>query len=140
MSIFSPIFYIFSPPAQWQYRCAPPGTAFHGSHRSSQVNVDGLKRGADASTTISVQTLFTRTLRSLMFDNDAWELLVDWCVGVLGHPSLEVLNLLIQQNWDVPTKRSCWSGVGVTVQLYMGFSDLCIESAETRRVGEKNGL
>ena len=39
---------------------------------SSQVNVDGLKRGADASTTISVQTLFTRTLRSLMFDNDAW--------------------------------------------------------------------
>jgi hypothetical protein len=46
------------------------------------VNVDGLKRGADASTTISVQTLFTRTLRSLMFDNDAWELLVDWCVGV----------------------------------------------------------
>lgn len=70
-------------------------------------------------------------------------LLVDWCVGVEGAPKfggLKLLIILIQQNWDVPTKRSCWSGVGVTVQLYMGFSDLCIESAETRRVGEKNGL
>ena len=37
-----------------------------------EVNVDGLKRGADSSTTISVQTLFTRTLRSLMFDNVPW--------------------------------------------------------------------
>ena len=34
--------------------------------------MDGLKRGADSSTTISVQTLFTRTLRSLMFDNVPW--------------------------------------------------------------------
>ena len=34
--------------------------------------MEGLKRGADSSTTISVQTLFTRTLRSLMFDNVPW--------------------------------------------------------------------
>lgn len=72
-------FHQFFRPKKWQYRCAPPLLRWLPS---SQVNVDGLKRGADASTTISVQTLFTRTLRSLMFDNDAWELLVDWCVGV----------------------------------------------------------
>ena len=65
-----------------------------------------------------------------------------WLIGALGFraPKFGGLKLLIQQNWDVPTKRSCWLGVGVTVQLYMGFSDLCIEFAETRRVGEKNGL
>lgn len=35
-----------------------------------EVNVDGLRKGADHSKCISVQTLFTRTLRSLMFDNE----------------------------------------------------------------------
>ncbi|CAJ1439442.1 unnamed protein product [Effrenium voratum] len=34
------------------------------------VNVDGLKKGANMASTVSVQTLFTRTLKSLMFDNE----------------------------------------------------------------------
>ena len=37
------------------------------------MNVEGLRKGADHSKSISVQTLFTRTLRSLMFDNECRE-------------------------------------------------------------------
>ncbi|CAE7253183.1 unnamed protein product, partial [Symbiodinium microadriaticum] len=34
------------------------------------VNLEGLTCGANLSSTVSIQTLFTRTLRSLMFDNE----------------------------------------------------------------------
>lgn len=60
---------------QWQWQASQAAKAVRDRHFMELctfllVNVDGLKRGADASTTISVQTLFTRTLRSLMFDNE----------------------------------------------------------------------
>eukprot|EP00435_Cladocopium_sp_Y103_P069426 s200_g33.t1 len=60
---------------QWQWQASQAAKAVRDRRFMELctfllVNVDGLKRGADASTTISVQTLFTRTLRSLMFDNE----------------------------------------------------------------------
>ena len=36
------------------------------------VNLEGLTCGANLSSTVSIQTLFTRTLRSLMFDNETF--------------------------------------------------------------------
>ena len=58
----------------------------------TEVNLDGLKKGADFSSTISVQTLFTRTLRSLMFDNEKMVELVSQ-VGVTHNLFLHVANL-----------------------------------------------
>ena len=115
MSKFSPIFYIFSPPAfQWQYRCAPPGTAFHGSHRPRWTWM--------AWSAVRMPPPPSRCRRSSPAPCGRWclttmpgRLLVDWCVGVEGAPKfggLKLLIILIQQNWDVPTKRSCWLGGG----------------------------
>ena len=48
------------------------------------VNVEGLLKGANLSATVSIQTLFTRTLRSLMFDNEKMVELVSEAGGGWG--------------------------------------------------------
>ncbi|CAK9108220.1 Hypothetical protein SCF082_LOCUS50345 [Durusdinium trenchii] len=101
---------------KWQHQAELAAAAVREGRFMEQctfllVNLDGLKKGADFSSTISVQTLFTRTLRSLMFDNEKMVELVSQAAEKAS-PSAPLLELggdgwLVMANINAHLMEAC---------------------------------